>query len=331
MNPGGWHRCERWFRRGYPCPFRQLGVPREDDDGDDDELDRVADAGNKLPIPLAGDKLKKQTDAVSTKIINIEDYINEQPPVEVPVPERVAATRPVAPPGTGPTPVYAPQSGRGGRPGAGVPPLEEAWGGRGARAMASGITSRISAPYDALGVGAAHSLWTAPKSVPVPMSAKVIHVPRFGQAPIPLYENELARATQVARKGGTAPMPAPALGVRATPRGVRGGTTAKPFFIEKETLGTRPNPKTAYSPKPTPQSGNDWAVAAVIGSAMAAIGIYALGRGGTGAARAIEQAITQRIPDNRSSRMARGGKGSVRPGSGQVFDFWDMLNGIGFQ
>lgn len=325
----GWHRCERWFRRGYPCPFRELGVDDDDEDSDEERNRRVAERA--LPIPIVGER--KKTEAIAqAKIINIEDYINEQPPIDVPVPDRVAANKALPPAGgPGAVPEFLPRPGGSGRPGAGVPPPNEAWSGSGARALAGGITTGVSAPYDPLGVGAAHRLWTAPESMPFPVSAKVIQPPRTGTAPIPFFENELARATQIARAAKPPTVPATVLGVRERARPVRSGFGTPPPEIARETKGvvntTRP-PRSNFSQR-TP-SENTWGIAATVGSAMAAIAIYALGRGGISGAAAIEKAITSRIPDNRSPRQGGSARGSVRPG-GQVFDFWDMINGIGFQ
>lgn len=322
----GWHDCRRWFRRGYPCPFRQLGT-REDEESDEEE-DRRKAADQALPIPFVGERKK---DIRTNKIVNIEDYINVQPPVEVPVPGKVAASR-FTPPQSGPgeVPLFRPQPGRGGRPGAGVPPPQEAWKGQGAKELARGITAGISPPYDVLGMGAAHSLWRAPTTVSQPMQAKIIHVPRFGQAPLPLYENELVRATKNAMAGKTAPMPSPVLGVRATAAPIRSGFGTPPPELAAETQGVVNTRRKKSTSQLHEGASNNWAIPAVIGSAMAAVAIYALGKGGIGGAAAIEKAITARIPDNRSPKRGSVARGSVRPG-GQVFDFWDMLNGIGFQ
>ncbi len=326
---GSWHRCERWFRRGYPCPYRELGTTEEEDDSDEEEERRTA--SKALPIPIVGERRKTQTEAVGAKIINIEDIINEQPPVDVPIPDRVAATKPVSQPpaaGAGQVPLFTPQPGRGGQPGAGVPPPKEAWDGAGARELARGITPKSSPPRDELGVGAAHSLWTAP--MPINVQAKVLAPPRFGEAPIPLYENELARASNAAKSGKAAHVPSPVIGVRSKPAPVQRTFSPPPAEIAKETKGVVNTIRRGKVKTPFEAADNNWAVAATIGSAMAAVAVYALGKGGPPAARALEKAITSRIPDNRAKANKGGARGSVRPG-GQVFDFWDMMNGIGFQ
>lgn len=325
-----WHRCERWFDRGYPCPFRLLGVDDDDEPSDEEEDRRKAQKA--LPIPIVGDRLKKEP-VSDTRIINIEDYINEQPPVDVPIPHKVAASR-LSPPKSGPgqVPLFRPTPGRGGRPGAGAPLPQDAWTGHGAKELASGITAGVSAPRDVLGVGASHSLWTAPKSMPVTMSARVIHVPRFGTPPLPLFENELARATQAAKQGSAPAVRATTLGVRATPQPVHQGFGRPPAEIAAETAGVQQTirrPQSNFSQREATE--NTWGITAAIASAMAGVAIYALGKGGIGGAAAIEKAITQRVPDNRRPGATTRGSGrSVRPG-GQVFNFWDMLNGLGFQ
>lgn len=322
-----WHRCQRWFRRGYPCPYRQLGVPDEEDSDEDSERRSVPQF---LPVPLVGERNKREP-VSNPKIINIEDYINEQPPIDVPVPGRVAAatTRGAGVPSPAEVPVFRPQPGRSGTAGAGVPLPQESWNGSGARELANGITSGVSPGSAPPELEAAISLWTAPKTVSIPMSAKVVHAPRFGEAPLPFFENELARATIAARKGAPATLPSPVYGVRSKPQAVRHSFGTPPAEIARETKGVIPSrPRSNYSQRP--EQDNTWGVAATVASAMAAIAIYALGRGGIDSARAIEKAITARIPDNRASSRPGGVRGSVRPG-GQVFDFWEMLNGVGFQ
>lgn len=325
----GWHRCERWFRRGYPCPYRQLGT-RDDEETDEEQRRRAAEQA--LPIPIVGEKKREIR---STKIVNIEDYINEVPPVEVPIPHKVAATRPTPPSGgPGDVPLFRPQPGRGGTPGAGDPLPQEAWQGLGAKELARGIIAGSSAPRDVLAVGAAHSLWRAPPTMPKPVQAKIIRAPRLGEAPIPLYENELASASQSARAGQPAHVPAPVLGVRDRPQTVQHSFGTPPAEIAAETKGVIAKTKRTTARSATNDGGNTWGTAAVIGSAMAAVAIYALAKGGIGMASAVEQAVTQRIPDNRATGTRPGGaggrRGTVRPGA-QVFNFWDMLNGIGFQ
>ncbi len=324
-----WHRCQRWFDRGYPCPYRSLGVDREEEPPDD-ELDKVREGARGLEFPdIYAAERNKKVNAVSKVPINIEDYINETPPIPigVPIPGKVAARVPV-PAGAGPVPLFKPQP-----PGVPTGPSVDSgiWESAGVQELASGITAGTSPPFDALGVGAAHSLWKAPPNVPLAVQAKAIHVPRFGQPPLPLFENELARATAQAAKGAAPALPPTTLGVRAKVQGLHQGFGKPPAEIAAETKGVTNRslqPRSNYSQRQAEE--NTWGITAVIASAMAAVAIYALAKGGMGGAAAIEQAITQRIPDNRGAKRGTAAKGSVRPG-GQVFDFWDMLNGIGFQ
>lgn len=123
-----WHRCERYWREGLECPFRELEAHEEVSDDDDDERDEPL----RFPPLLVPEKRKPQPPRMYDVIEVAEGILRDTPreftvpdPVPEPPPEPpVVRPRPVPPGVPQPVPVGVPVPPDRGEPGGApwVPP-----------------------------------------------------------------------------------------------------------------------------------------------------------------------------------------------------------------